>query len=175
MRVAAINNQIQRSRARLSELDQELPILSQDAESLARVLAAIVPHIHGDECPVCKRDFSELRKGPLSARVSASIASLTSIGSPCLPSLEEVPSPLRIYFWWFETFRSSMGRSIFGARRDSLGFAHFPVEGQRLRGTCSIHARKPLDLADALEFTSAAIEAGEGGQELIDRREGPHA
>ena len=86
-----------------------------------------------------------------------------------------IPSPLRIYFWWFETFRSSMGRSIFGARRDSLGFAHFPVEGQRLRGTCSIHARKPLDLADALEFTSAAIEAGEGGQELIDRREGPHA
>jgi exonuclease SbcC len=77
-RLAQIDTRIQRSRARMIELDQELPTLSQDAESLARVLATIVPHIHGDECPVCKRNFSELKKRPLSAQVSASIAALTS-------------------------------------------------------------------------------------------------
>ncbi len=77
-RVAALETTIQRSRARLAEFDQESPTLSQDAENLARVLAEIVPHIHGDSCPVCKRDFAELKKGPLSAEVSLSIAQLTS-------------------------------------------------------------------------------------------------
>lgn len=77
-RVTALDSRIQGSRARLAELDQELSTLPQDADALARVLAAIVPHIHGDECPVCKRDFSELKKGPLMAEVSASIARLTS-------------------------------------------------------------------------------------------------
>jgi exonuclease SbcC len=77
-RINTIDMSIQRSRARLAELDQELPSLSQDAAALAGVLADILPHIHGAECPVCLRDFSELKKGPLSAQVSSSIAKLTS-------------------------------------------------------------------------------------------------
>jgi exonuclease SbcC len=78
LRINDLDATIQRSRARLAELDQELSSLSQDAEALASALAAIVPHIHGDECPICLRDFSELKKGPLSAQVSASIANLTT-------------------------------------------------------------------------------------------------
>ena len=77
-RVDALDATIQRSRSRLTDLERELPSLSQDAEALASALAAIVPHIHGDECPVCLRDYSELRRGPLAAQVSASIARLTT-------------------------------------------------------------------------------------------------
>jgi exonuclease SbcC len=77
VRLNELDGRIQKSRARLAELDQELPSLSKDTEAFARGLAAIVPHIHGDMCPVCLRDFSDLKKGPLSAQVSASIANLT--------------------------------------------------------------------------------------------------
>ena len=64
-RINTLDMSIQRSRARLAELDQELPSLSQDAEALASALAGILPHIHGAECPVCLRDFASLMRARL--------------------------------------------------------------------------------------------------------------
>jgi exonuclease SbcC len=47
-------------------------------KSLAGALAAITPHIHGEQCPVCDRDFREQEAGPLSAHLANKIANLTT-------------------------------------------------------------------------------------------------
>lgn len=37
--------------------------------SLRQALSAILPHVHGDDCPVCNRDFAETDQGDLRAHV----------------------------------------------------------------------------------------------------------
>jgi exonuclease SbcC len=80
-RINSLQQSIRQSETRIAEIDRELTTFAGDTEGLARALAGIVPHLHGENCPVCNRDYSELRKGPLAARLSASIASLTSQAS----------------------------------------------------------------------------------------------
>ena len=76
-RVKSLNKAIQRSKARLAEIDTELSNLAGDADDLAHALASIVSHIHNEICPVCSRDFSETKKRSLSTHVASSIAALT--------------------------------------------------------------------------------------------------
>ncbi|MDB5539035.1 MAG: hypothetical protein JWQ89_762 [Devosia sp.] len=40
-------------------------------------LPASPPHVEGDFCPVCHRDFSEVDQGSLTAHIAPTIASLT--------------------------------------------------------------------------------------------------
>jgi exonuclease SbcC len=75
--VAQLDQNIDRSRARISILDVQVSELAGDAEGLSRALAALVPHIHGEDCPVCGRSFSEVSPEPLVSRVSAQVARLT--------------------------------------------------------------------------------------------------
>jgi len=75
--VKSLNKIIQRSKARVADIDTELANLAGDAEDLAHALAGIVPHIHDDNCPVCNRNFSETKKRSLSTHVASSIAALT--------------------------------------------------------------------------------------------------
>lgn len=68
---------------RLEMLDREL---SQEAEtgalgSLARALADLTPHLVGNTCPACSRDFSEVSAEPLSAHVAAEIGRLSAKAS----------------------------------------------------------------------------------------------
>lgn len=69
---------IQRSSARIEELNLALSVGSQDARSLANALAGIIPHVSGDICPVCDRNYEEHDPTPLSAHIAAKIAALTS-------------------------------------------------------------------------------------------------
>jgi exonuclease SbcC len=76
-RVTSLQQTLTQVRARIADIDRELALLSGDVSNFASALAAILPHIHGDNCPVCSRDFAELEKGPLSAEVSGKLANLT--------------------------------------------------------------------------------------------------
>ncbi len=76
-RIAALDQIISRANVRLGEIDKQLQRISGDSGSLAQALANIAPHLDGEICPVCSRDFSERKRGPLAAHVSASIATLT--------------------------------------------------------------------------------------------------
>jgi len=69
---------IQRSTARIKELNQALSMGAEGAKSLANALAGVAPHVAGENCPVCDRNFGELDQGSLSAHIAAQIASLTS-------------------------------------------------------------------------------------------------
>jgi exonuclease SbcC len=76
-RIAVLDQIISSAGARIKEVDTQLQKISGDSGSLAQALANILPHLNGEVCPVCSRDFSERERGPLAAHVSASIATLT--------------------------------------------------------------------------------------------------
>lgn len=69
---------VQRATTRIGEINQALETGAKDARTLAAALAGIVPHIEGDFCPVCNRDFAEVDSGSLTAHIAATIAKLTS-------------------------------------------------------------------------------------------------
>ena len=72
-----LNSEIARAQARASLIDEQIEGLVKDADTLARALASMLPHIHSDGCPVCDRDFSELGGEPLIAHAQRKMASLT--------------------------------------------------------------------------------------------------
>ncbi len=69
---------IQRATTRISEINQALEAGATDARTLAAALAGIAPHVEGDICPVCNRDYAELGSGSLTSHIAATIAKLTS-------------------------------------------------------------------------------------------------
>ncbi len=77
-RAKALTAVVQRAATRIEELNNDLSGAVRDAKNLASALAGIVPHIVGETCPVCDRDFAGEDVGPLTAHIAAKIASLTS-------------------------------------------------------------------------------------------------
>jgi exonuclease SbcC len=72
-----LDQQIGRSVARLNIIEDQLKTVTESASGLSGALAGIIPHIHGDDCPVCGRDFAELGEGSLLEHVQLRIAALT--------------------------------------------------------------------------------------------------
>jgi exonuclease SbcC len=62
---------------RLEEIDRQITQHSREAGQLAQALSAVVPHVHTEECPVCSRDFREVKSSSLLGHLTARIASLT--------------------------------------------------------------------------------------------------
>lgn len=76
--LTAARTTIQRATARIGEINQALEAGAKDARTLAAALAGIAPHVEGDMCPLCNRDYAELDNGSLTAHIAATIANLTS-------------------------------------------------------------------------------------------------
>jgi len=77
-RINRLNAVMQRAATRIQELSKDMAAGAKDAKSLANALAGIAPHVSGEVCPVCDRDFAEISAEPLSAHIAAKIAALTS-------------------------------------------------------------------------------------------------
>ncbi len=75
--VENLERTIERHKSRATLLDQQISSIAGDAESLGRSLAALLPYIHSEDCPVCGRDFKEISTEPLIAHLSARVARLT--------------------------------------------------------------------------------------------------
>jgi len=75
-RISELQLSIEQGKARTDVLDQQISDAAGVNEGLAQALSMIVPHINSEDCPVCGRDFSEISTIPLSAHLSARIASL---------------------------------------------------------------------------------------------------
>ncbi|OWV65337.1 hypothetical protein ATY76_18955 [Rhizobium sp. R339] len=69
---------IDRASARIREINEKLEAGAKDARALANALAGVAPHVEGDTCPVCSRDYAELKMGSLTAHIAATIANLTT-------------------------------------------------------------------------------------------------
>ncbi len=76
--LAEARTTIQRTTTRIGEINQALETGAKNARTLAGALAGITPHVEGDSCPVCNRDYAELDNGSLIAHIAATIANLTS-------------------------------------------------------------------------------------------------
>jgi exonuclease SbcC len=57
--------ELEAARGELAMLDAELATLTVNWDGLAEALVAVAPHISGEECPVCGRDYSEVSDEPL--------------------------------------------------------------------------------------------------------------
>lgn len=76
--IVEVQESLRRGTARISAIDAELADVDGANEELARALASISPHIKGESCPVCSRDFSEISSQPLAAHVSEEVARLVA-------------------------------------------------------------------------------------------------
>ena len=76
--VKAFAATIQRASARIEELNTAIAAGVEGVRTLASALAGVAPHVVGETCPVCDRDFSEVSAEPLTAHIAAKIASLTT-------------------------------------------------------------------------------------------------
>jgi exonuclease SbcC len=77
-KIEKLNQDVEQSRARVALADEQLASITGEAEGLSRALASIIPHIHGDNCPVCGRDYHEVSGDPLVQHVSTQVARLTA-------------------------------------------------------------------------------------------------
>lgn len=62
--------------ADLAALEDISSVAVDEAGSLREALLAILPHVHGDDCPVCNRDFSETGQGDLRGHVVSALDGL---------------------------------------------------------------------------------------------------
>jgi exonuclease SbcC len=62
------------AQARIALLTEQLADEAGASDGLANTLTALLPHIDGDDCPVCGRDYSEISDKPLAAQLAAEIA-----------------------------------------------------------------------------------------------------
>jgi len=75
-----LDTRIRTAEKRVEKIDRELVSLSSVAtgRDLASALAALVPHVHGDDCPVCGRDYSEIGDQSLASHLAEEIARLST-------------------------------------------------------------------------------------------------
>jgi exonuclease SbcC len=76
--IEATETGLRGAQARLASIDEQIaaPGLSNAASELSRALAALTPHIHGEDCPVCGRDYGEVSEQPLTVHVAQRISEL---------------------------------------------------------------------------------------------------
>jgi DNA repair protein SbcC/Rad50 len=77
VQIEQLDQAIAQSRARVALADEQLASITGEVEGLGRALASIIPHISGEDCPVCGRDYREVSAEPLVQHVSAQVARLT--------------------------------------------------------------------------------------------------
>jgi exonuclease SbcC len=142
---------IEKSHARISIADEQISQIAGETEDLRHALAAIAPHIHDENCPVCGRDFAEHSSEPLVQHVLTHVARLT-----------EQASRLQ-----------SLGRSRLEARNDLTRLERdlSAVAAQRLTqdGRVELKARISSYLEPKRELEALTAQVGVGA--TVMRRE----
>jgi len=73
-----LDGRIRTARKRLEKIDRELASggATTTSRDLAATLAALVPHLHGDDCPVCGRDYREIGGTSLASHLAEEVSKL---------------------------------------------------------------------------------------------------
>ncbi|MCA0050621.1 AAA family ATPase [Mesorhizobium sp. B283B1A] len=61
---------------RLKRLDEQINTAAGANEAMARALSELSTHIHGDICPVCDRDFSDVGEVPLATHIAHKVGAI---------------------------------------------------------------------------------------------------
>jgi exonuclease SbcC len=144
-KVKALNTIVQRADARIGELNDALASGVEDARSLASALAGLAPHVEGDVCPVCDRNFAEQDVGSLSAHIAAKIASLTSEAGR-LQALS--------------TERAEESTRLAAAQRDLLSATSGKLDAEE-QADLTVRASQMADAAERLKQMATIAEEGQ--------------
>lgn len=60
LRRERIENELLACRNKIEDLDRSIETMGRGAPDLADALSKMIPHIHDDQCPVCRRDYAEV-------------------------------------------------------------------------------------------------------------------
>lgn len=191
-RLAALEQDIERARARSGVLDQQVAVHSTNASTLAQALAGIMPHIHSEECPVCGRDFSEQSSRPLQAHLAAKISALTESAGRLQALTRELAEASKIFSTADRERGVVAGRILTPATRDELktrrakledllralvNLASASIAGEQLIKVAATATRSLNDLRSrdqrATSFRETAVRfAEELGLPAVDQAEG---
>ena len=144
-KVKTLNTTVQRATGRINELNEALASGAENARSLATALAGIAPHVEGDVCPVCDRNFAEQNVGSLSAHIAAKIASLTSEAGR-LQALS--------------TERAEESTRLAAAQRDLLSATSGQLGGEE-QADLTVLASQMADAAQRLKRMAPVAEEGQ--------------
>jgi exonuclease SbcC len=143
-RVKSLNTTIQRANTRIEELNSALAAGAEDIRSLASALAGVSPHLSGETCPVCDRDFTELGSGPLSVHIANKIASLTSEAGRLQSLVNE---------------RAEESNRLSGAKRNLLSAGTDLLSAEDL-AELTVRASQMTSAAQRLKTLAAAADTG---------------
>jgi len=76
-RRAILRAELEVERKNLATLDAEIGLISENAGSLAEILSELTAFLATDGCPVCDRDFGELKRGSLVDHVHTKVGTLS--------------------------------------------------------------------------------------------------
>lgn len=157
-----IELELERARARLAVLEDQIGARTALAGDVAEALSKMLPHLHADDCPVCGRDFGEVSQTPLHLHVSASLAKLTEdIGRLQALSQERAEAVRTI------STRERAAAEMAGSRLADVGRQELSSRRARLDDL----ARKMDDLIrDVAEGEDLAVHAAESARRLVDLR-----
>ena len=88
--VERLSEELARLRARAARINSELTQQPDAVLDLSRALSDLAPHVHGNSCPVCERDYSEVSPTPLTDALARRIAALSSEGKRLRELLQEL-------------------------------------------------------------------------------------
>jgi exonuclease SbcC len=77
-RLRAAEEELLVARRQLAAMDHEVSRIAADSGSLGSALAELTSFIRDEVCPVCDRDYSELKTGPLSKHVHDKVRRLST-------------------------------------------------------------------------------------------------
>ena len=76
-RLLDIEDAVKRNQSRIGLLDEQIASIAAETGPLSVLLSQLLAHIHGEECPVCGRDYSDVSTEPLASHVAKRVAELS--------------------------------------------------------------------------------------------------
>ena len=79
-RLSRARGELEVAQRQVATVDEELSLIPESAASLGALLSEITSFIDGEVCPVCDRDFVELKSGPLADHLHTKVRQLSTSG-----------------------------------------------------------------------------------------------
>ena len=142
--LAEVQESLRQGAARISAIDKELADIGGANEELGQTLAAIAPHVQGENCPVCGRDFSEVSSQPLAVHLSEEVARLVAAAGRLQALVRD---------------RTATARAVAEAQRREAELAARRLSQSR-RDELKIEIARLAEWSNELDALAAAARAG---------------
>ena len=179
-----LDGTIRTAQKRIEKVDQQFAAGANNelGRDLASALAALVPHLHGDDCPVCGRDYGEISKQSLASHLAKEVSELSAqaermqeLAAARLEAVsavtaateqrenlraqsldEDATTELKVRLARLQAFESRLTRLKAGVE-DGAAIVLRAVEAERTRAVAQRSDRAIGDLAGTLELMCRSL------------------